>query len=144
VILKKRGPGATLAVALVSTYLLLVGAWLLLTRQIPNPGFGRILRALIRRPYEGPITDVRSEQGLCFLAGVPENLLSDKDSASSLVLLEDGRPIGTAHAAHDEIRRAGAGRYSHWGAEFYFSTPDGSDPRSNGRRYSVREVRSWE
>jgi 2-polyprenyl-3-methyl-5-hydroxy-6-metoxy-1,4-benzoquinol methylase len=57
---------------------------------------------------------------------------------SGLELLENGLPFGTPHAAHDQIRLYGGGLYSHWGKSIYFSTPDGSDPRHNGREYSVR------
>ncbi len=34
--------------------------------------------------------------------------------ASPLVILEDGVPLARPHALHDEIRRLGQGRYSHW------------------------------
>ncbi len=69
---------------------------------------------------------------------------------SGVVLLEDGRPLGTGNSLHDEIRSLGAGRYSHWissgpttsGAvvesTLYFSTSDNSDPNENERRYSIR------
>ena len=76
------------------------------------------------------------------MAGVPEFLLSDKEAASNLMLLEDGCPLGPAHASHEDIRRYGGGRYSHWDAVVYFSTSDNSDPRTNGRSYSVAENRS--
>ncbi len=41
------------------------------------------------------------------------------------------------HAPPDRVRREGGGAFCHWG-EVLFSTPDGSDPRSNGRRYEWR------
>ncbi|MET3908971.1 hypothetical protein ABID59_003317 [Bradyrhizobium sp. S3.3.6] len=58
-------------------------------------------------------------------------------TASSLLVFEDGRAIGPPHSAHDDVRRKGGGRFSHWGARIIFSTTDGTDPRSNGRTYSV-------
>ena len=70
--------------------------------------------------------------------------------ASTVTVLEDGVPLPLPHALHEEIRRLGAGRYSHWtfrgGAdrngtpyrEVLFSTTDNSDPTSNGRRYTAR------
>jgi hypothetical protein len=130
-----------LVVLAVSAYLMLVGIWLLLTRQIPSPGFGRILLAQARRPYRGEITNSRPESGHCFLASVPRHILSDRESASRLTLFENGRTLGPAHCSHDEIRRLGKGRFSHWGDQIYFSASDNSDPRKNGRRYSVEEVR---
>jgi hypothetical protein len=56
---------------------------------------------------------------------------------SQLLLLEDGHRLGPAHALHDGIRKQGGGRYSHWGDSVIFSAVDGSDPRTNGRSYSV-------
>lgn len=57
---------------------------------------------------------------------------------STLILLEDGKPLGPAHSAHAEIRKEGRGRYSHWGAsKVWFATSDNSDPTTNGRQYKV-------
>jgi hypothetical protein len=55
---------------------------------------------------------------------------------SRLELREDGRPLPSPHASQAAVERSGAGRFLHLRAsELYFSTSDGSDPRSNGRRY---------
>jgi hypothetical protein len=59
-----------------------------------------------------------------------------RGTGSPVVLLEDTLPLGPAHSLHDDIRRKGAGRYSHWGVGLYFSSSDNSDPRANGRAYS--------
>ena len=119
---------------LVSAYLVLAGLWLLLRREIEAPGLGRIL---FRRKYSGEVSGFEKESGHCWLAGVPERLVSDKEAASPLRLYEDGVALGPAHCTHAEIRGEGRGRYSHWGAALYFSTSDNSDPRTNGRRYAV-------
>lgn len=132
---------AGLSVVLVSVYLLAVGAWLVITRRIPAPGLRRVLRAALRPPYAGRLTGIRHETGACHVAPLPAHLLSDQESVSSLALFEDGRALGPAHAAHDDIRTLGGGRFSHWGAAIYFSASDGSDPGSNGRSYEVREQR---
>ncbi|MBX3354351.1 MAG: O-antigen ligase family protein [Phycisphaeraceae bacterium] len=50
-------------------------------------------------------------------------------------LLEDGRPLEPARSSHDEIRREGAGRWSLWLGQVYFSTGDESDPTSGLRAY---------
>ncbi|RME49663.1 MAG: hypothetical protein D6795_11380, partial [Deltaproteobacteria bacterium] len=55
-----------------------------------------------------------------------------------LFLYEDGVPLGPRMALHEEIRRKGGGRYSHWGDTLIFSTSDNSDPNENGRRYTFR------
>ena len=57
---------------------------------------------------------------------------------SPLRLLEDGKPLGPAHALHQSISEEGGGRYSHWSDNtLIFSTSDNSDPNANGREYSV-------
>jgi hypothetical protein len=59
----------------------------------------------------------------------------DRPSVSRLVVLEDDRPLGPAHATHEVIRQHGSGLYSHWRDRVYISTRDGSDPNRNGRTY---------
>lgn len=59
----------------------------------------------------------------------------DGSRASTLVLYEDGRPLGPAHSLHRDIASLGGGRYSHWNGALFFSASDGSDPRTNGRTY---------
>lgn len=65
---------------------------------------------------------------------------SDQPTQSNAIVLESGQALGPAHAMHDEIRSVGKGRYSHWGSNraVYFSSSDNSDPRTNGRTYTVR------
>lgn len=58
-------------------------------------------------------------------------------SRSHLSLYEDGRPLGPAHAPHGVLQTQGEGRFSHWNHLLLFSTSDNSDPRTNGRVYSV-------
>lgn len=74
---------------------------------------------------------------LSLLRRFPDSV-ADPDS-SRLVLLENSRPLPTPHAQHSDIRQQGHGRYSDWNGNIFFSTSDNSDPRSNGRVYSVRE-----
>lgn len=57
--------------------------------------------------------------------------------ASTLILLENGKVVGRAHALHDTIRANGLGDYSHWWKSIFFSASDCSDPRTNGRSYEV-------
>lgn len=79
------------------------------------------------------------ETGLCFTVAVPAAIREalDADEGASAQLLEDGQPLPHPDAVHDEIREQGAGRYSLWGETLYFSTVDGSDPRTNGRAYAL-------
>lgn len=58
---------------------------------------------------------------------------------SRLMLYEDDTPVGFAHQTHADIERHGGGRYSHWRESLIFSTTDGTDPNTNGRRYAVAD-----
>ena len=58
-------------------------------------------------------------------------------AASSLIVYEDGKPMGPPHAPFDEIRKIGKGRYNHWENVVFFTASDNTDPRVNGRRYTV-------
>jgi hypothetical protein len=81
------------------------------------------------------------ESGHCHvLSALPRHWVSDDAGVSRVVLLEDGRPLGPAHAPHAEIRELGGGRLSHWRGQLWFSTSDNSDPATNGRTYAVLPV----
>lgn len=92
-------------------------------------------------------SEIRLDQGFSYvvlLAGRPSFPFSaewDTPSSqfqSSGEVLEDGRPLGPAHALHADIRAQGVGRFSFWSGSLLFSTSDNSDPRNNGRTYSMR------
>ena len=68
---------------------------------------------------------------------VTHDVLDAVTLADHVVVLEDGRPLGPAHAVHATIREQGRGAFSHWLDQVYFSSSDGSDPRSNGREYVI-------
>jgi hypothetical protein len=79
--------------------------------------------------------------GFAFAADI-SNLSDTSDSMndpsrSKLVLCEDGRPLGPPHSAHEDIRKMGLGRYSHWGADVVFSASDNTNPNMNSRSYWV-------
>ena len=61
----------------------------------------------------------------------------DKPRTSRLVVKEDGKPLGPAHSLHADIAETGGGRFSHWDSWVVFSSSDNSDPRENGRNYTV-------
>ena len=90
------------------------------------------------------LREVQADSGNAFIVRLPSlrsriyRLEHDGPSdheASKLKLFENGIPLGPAHAAHDQVRNDGRGRYSHWGTQVWFASSDGSDPRSNGRSY---------
>jgi hypothetical protein len=62
---------------------------------------------------------------------------ADAPSRSTLILCEDGNPLGPAHGMHADIRSKGLGRYSHWGPDLVFSSSDNSNPNINNRSYWV-------
>jgi hypothetical protein len=91
---------------------------------------------------------IQPESGCAYIAVIDDKplgwpavqIVSDDGvfaGASQLSLLEDGRPLGPAHALHGDIRGKGNGRYSHWKRVIYFSSSDCTDPRKNGRRYTA-------
>jgi hypothetical protein len=94
-------------------------------------------RAFFAAWYSRKLRRIVPDSGLCFRAPGPWRMISDQEGSSMLILLEDEIPLAAPHIAHDEIRRLGRGRYSHWGRRIYFSTSDNTDPRSNGRRYKL-------
>ena len=90
---------------------------------------------------------ISPEQGLAYVVAIQDHegwfyaLPTDTNKepqASSLALFEDGRALSPAHSVHSQIRESGAGRYSHWHDLIIFSSSDGSDPRINGRIYSIQ------
>jgi len=103
--------------------------------------FGKLAGGDARRQLilqTAPLPCVR-ENGLCWQLYAGYEHLSDDvtGNASPLSLLEDGRALGPPHCLHADIRAHGSGRFSHWGGHLWFSSADDSDPRFNGRRYSI-------
>ena len=79
--------------------------------------------------------------GRAYFARLPAELApgdtSEDPFGSRAELFEDGVALGPAHAAHEVISERGGGLFSHWQGGLYFSSGDGSDPRSNGRAYQL-------
>jgi hypothetical protein len=86
-----------------------------------------------------PLRNFKREQGLSWVASVPDLRAYSDDpdfpTRSPLVVLEDNRALGPAHASHAAIRMYGGGSYSHWLDRVFLSTTDDTDPNLNGRRY---------
>jgi hypothetical protein len=57
--------------------------------------------------------------------------------ASRLRVYEGDRELGPGHAAHNQVRSDGNGAFSHWGNSLYLSASDCSNPRTNGKAYSI-------
>lgn len=73
-------------------------------------------------------------------AGTPMGDSNPENIPSTLELYENGVRLQGAHSSHSDIINFGQGRFSHWyngsGNYIYFSSSDGTDPRTNGRIYS--------
>ncbi len=79
------------------------------------------------------------EAGHCYVARIPDSFLkAAAEQTGEHELLEDGAPLGPGDSLHDAICREGAGRFSVWGEQLYMSASDNSDPRHNGRAYTLR------
>ena len=102
-----------------------------------RPGMELGLDGLVQLPLP-----FAKEQGNAWLAPIPQFApLCDHINdlyRSPLVLYEDLNPLPYQHALHDDIRRHGNGRYSHWISHLLFASSDNSDPNTNGRKYQIR------
>jgi hypothetical protein len=97
----------------------------------------RLDQRVTRKAVLLELNNFAADGGCCFRVEVPGTVgdSNDEPRRSQLQLLESGIPLGPPHALHDDIRRSGEGRYSHWGETLFFSTSDNSDPNTNGRTY---------
>lgn len=64
-------------------------------------------------------------------------VVSNAEGRSRLLVLENGQPLPVPNVASGDVRSLGQGRYSHWGPELTFAASDNTDPRTNGRTYSL-------
>lgn len=128
-----RSQGAWLAVTGIVLFMLHIG-WMILVAHPPSLS------------YVLPNSTVAPESGFAFVVPIPSQMrtgymlptdTNERPDGSWLTVFEDGRPLGPAHSLHSDIRAKGGGRFSHWGQSLLFSSSDGSDPRLNGRAYSV-------
>jgi hypothetical protein len=92
------------------------------------------------KPITVFIPDPNDKNGNAYLIYAPQFVqVADDDQnpkRSTLVLYEDGKPLGPPHSLHKDIREQGKGKYSHYQSWIFMSTSDNSDPRSNGKKYT--------
>jgi len=86
---------------------------------------------------EIPVGTIAAELGSAYRAGLGRSDLSSHEKPSSARVLEDGRFLGPANSQQADVRVEGRGRYSFQYDYVLFSASDNSDPRRNGRRYTV-------
>jgi len=123
-------------VLLVILWVVLLAAALLL--MLPGNG----LSARFNRQY--PIAAQAAQPsgygpyGYGVLMGTEFWSKNSKDHQPFTQLYEDGQLLGPADALHAVIGTRGGGRFSLWNDGFlYFSSSDNSDPRTNGRQYTL-------
>lgn len=90
---------------------------------------GQAVQVILARPFD-------KDGEFCFLAPLPKETQDALNSGGRFVLMEDGAALGPGEALHDTIRTEGGGAYSFWHATLYFSSSDGTDCNTNGRRYT--------
>jgi hypothetical protein len=83
-------------------------------------------------------TSIAPEDGLAFTAPAPSAWPDGATNESTVEVLEDGIPLTAPHTYPPEIRQQGHGRFAHGRRSVLFSSSDGSDPRTNGRAYTLR------
>jgi hypothetical protein len=91
--------------------------------------------------------DLTPVDGASYVASVPPSpfapvLVAASDAPgheqrSASRLFEGRRELGPAHALHVDVAAKGDGRFSHWATAVYISASDSSDPRTNGRFYTL-------
>jgi hypothetical protein len=127
-------------------------AFVRLLRQVSLSATGLLWLVVSFWPSHGidfdcglPARRIQREQGLAYTMITPARALlfispddADHPNRAKVTILENGRALGPAHSQHSFIRERGDGAFSQWGERLYFSSSDNSDPRSNGRTYSVR------
>jgi SAM-dependent methyltransferase len=89
-----------------------------------------LIQAVMARPLPGPFAH---HDGHCWSSPLSGAASPDR---STLVVYEDGIPLGPARSHPDNVRTWGGGRFTHRGERVLFSTTDTSDPNTNGRAYT--------
>ncbi len=106
-----------------------------------NGHWGAIEAQREQKPLEGPFHSVGGKAHVASLPALADRGdNADHPRQSRIMVYEDGMMLGIAHAIHDDIRRHGNGRFSHWAGEVYFAALDSSDPNTNGRAYTYCET----
>ena len=91
----------------------------------------RLLTVPLTRPFN-------REGDYCFVVPVPAQFLAFVEPHMTVTMQESGVPLGPADAVHQTIRDHGAGAFSLWGDNLYFSSSDNSDCNRNGRNYAIK------
>ena len=104
------------------------------------------LVAAMRTPQEGILNAdvIEHAESLGYVASIKAEVrwplrpasAHDAIPGSALTIQENGGQLGRYEIDPREIRNKGGGRYAFYGDRLAFSTPDATDPRTNGRTYT--------
>ena len=71
------------------------------------------------------VSEIRKEEGYCWIADLPAEVASGGDSnspfSSALLVFEDNQELQPGRALHGVVRDVGQGAYAHWKRNLYFS-----------------------
>jgi hypothetical protein len=91
----------------------------------------QLLTVPLLRPFS-------KEGNYCFVVPVPAQFRAFVEPRMTVTVQENGAALGPADTVHQTIRDQGAGAFSLWGDNLYFSSSDNSDCNRNGRRYVIK------
>jgi hypothetical protein len=123
-----------LAVAIVALIAAGQAGWLTRTAMLAPAAIG----PLKGNAFQIPMSEAWSPSWFVSLF-YPSDSMSEP-AISSMQLTEGLRPLGPPHSFHQDIIEKGSGRFSNWNNWLVFSASDNSDPRTNGRAYSVADA----
>lgn len=84
-----------------------------------------------------PIASVTSDQGFAVSAPTDHPEWTSEHGPSPALVLEDRQLLSPPNAPLDDVRAIGRGRFRFSADRVYWSASDNTDPRSNGRQYSI-------
>lgn len=94
-------------------------------------------RMFVRHRLDRPYTP---NGGHAFVSPIPaaiERLRTKSADQWRLIITENEKLLGPSDSQHQRIRDFGAGAFSVWHSDVYFSASDGSDCNTNGRSYEL-------
>jgi hypothetical protein len=90
----------------------------------------------------GPFRKLNNSYSYAAIFNRPEFRADAESYQSTLLLYENGKPIGPAHAKLDDIAHKGNGRYSYSADKQFtliFSTSENDDPNTSGKIYTISD-----
>lgn len=99
-------------------------------------------RDLVTAPV--PARLMQPEQRHAWKVSLPQvgvSAFADLETSSPLTFRENGVPLHGL-ALQPDIPPVGGGWFRHWHGDLFFATPDYSDPRTNGRHYTIHQTRT--